>query len=56
MMTMTNAVAPLAESETFVNLLTRFSEMPVLEIIVGMAVTVIVQSSSASSACCRPCL
>lgn len=47
MMTMTNAVAPLAESETFVNLLTRFSEMPVLEIIVGMAVTVIVQSSSA---------
>ena len=47
MMTMTNAVAPLAESQTFVDLLTRFSEMPVLEIIVGMAVTVIVQSSSA---------
>ena len=47
MMTMTNAVAPLAESQTFVDLLTRFSEMPVLEIIVGIAVTVIVQSSSA---------
>ena len=47
MMTMTNAVAPLAESQTFIDLLTRFSEMPVLEIIVGIAVTVIVQSSSA---------
>lgn len=47
LMTMTSAVSPLAESETFINFLLRFSEMPVLEIIVGMVVTVIVQSSSA---------
>lgn len=53
MMTMTNAVAPLAESQTFVDLLTRFSEMPVLEIIVGMPSPSSFRAAPPSSACCR---
>ena len=47
MLTMTSAVSPLAQSQTFIDLLTKFSAMPLLEIVVGVVVTVIVQSSSA---------
>ncbi|MBQ1281447.1 MAG: Na/Pi cotransporter family protein, partial [Oscillospiraceae bacterium] len=47
LMSMTAAVEPLAESEAFVNAITRFSDMPVLGIVVGLVTTVIVQSSSA---------
>lgn len=47
LMLMTDAVEPLAQSETFVNLLSFFSEVPLLGILVGLVLTVIVQSSSA---------
>ena len=47
LMSMTDAVEPLAESEAFVNVLSRFSDMPFLGIITGLVLTVIVQSSSA---------
>lgn len=47
LMSMTDAVEPLAESEAFVNILSRFSDMPFLGIITGLVLTVIVQSSSA---------
>ena len=47
LITMTDAVEPLAESEAFVNILSRFSNMPLLGIITGLVLTVIVQSSSA---------
>jgi len=44
---MTNAVKPLSQSEAFVNILSYFSNMPLLSILVGLVLTVIVQSSSA---------
>ena len=44
---MGSAMKPLAESETFVSLLTKF-ENPVLGILAGMIFTAIIQSSSAS--------
>ena len=47
LMAMTAAVEPLAESEAFVNILSRFSDVPVLGIFTGLVLTVIVQSSSA---------
>lgn len=47
LMSMTNAVAPLAESEAFVNILAYFTNIPVLGIFTGLILTVIVQSSSA---------
>ena len=47
LISMTDAVEPLAESEAFVNILSRFSDMPFLGIITGLVLTVIVQSSSA---------
>ncbi len=47
LITMTDAVEPLAESEAFVSILSRFSNMPFLGIITGLVLTVIVQSSSA---------
>lgn len=47
LLTMTSAVSPLAESETFIALLARFAQYPLLGIITGMVITVIVQSSSA---------
>ena len=47
LITMTDAVEPLAESAAFVNILSRFSNMPLLGIITGLVLTVIVQSSSA---------
>ena len=47
LMAMTAAVEPLAESEAFVNILSYFSDMPLLGIFTGLVLTVIVQSSSA---------
>ena len=47
MESMSGAVEPLAESESFANLLTLFSN-PVLGILVGTIFTAIIQSSSAS--------
>ncbi len=46
-MTMTEAVEPLSESEAFTNALTAVANAPLLGIIVGLVLTVIVQSSSA---------
>ena len=47
LISMTDAVEPLAESEAFVKILSRFSDMPILGILTGLVLTVIVQSSSA---------
>lgn len=47
LMSMTDAVEPLAESATFVNVLGYFSDMPLLGIFTGLVLTVIIQSSSA---------
>ncbi|MBR4085078.1 MAG: Na/Pi cotransporter family protein [Lachnospiraceae bacterium] len=47
LMGMTDAVEPLAESDTFVNVLSYFSDMPLLGIFTGLVLTVIIQSSSA---------
>ena len=47
LMSMTDAVEPLSESEAFVNTLSYFSDMPLLGIVTGLVLTVIVQSSSA---------
>lgn len=47
LITMTDAVEPLAESDAFVNILSYFSDMPVLGIFTGLVLTVIIQSSSA---------
>jgi len=47
LMSMTDAVEPLAESQAFVDALAYFSDMPVLGIFTGLVLTVIIQSSSA---------
>lgn len=47
LLSMTDAVEPLSESQAFADLLTHFSEMPLLGILAGLVFTVIVQSSSA---------
>lgn len=47
LMGMTDAVEPLSESDAFVNILSYFSDMPLLGILTGLVLTVIVQSSSA---------
>lgn len=47
LMSMTSAVEPLAESEAFVNILSYFSDQPILSILIGLVLTVIIQSSSA---------
>ncbi len=44
---MTDAVEPLSSSQAFADILSRFSEMPLLGIVTGLVLTVIVQSSSA---------
>lgn len=44
---MTDAVEPLAESEAFVDVITYFTDMPLLGIVIGLIFTVIIQSSSA---------
>lgn len=48
LMTMTDAVEPLAESDLFVNVINYFRELPVVGILVGLVITVIIQSSSAT--------
>lgn len=47
LMNMTNAVEPLSGSEAFANVLSYFSNMPIIGIFTGLVLTVIVQSSSA---------
>lgn len=47
LLAMTSAVSPLAESDFFLELITKLSSMPVVGIITGVVITVIVQSSSA---------
>lgn len=42
------AMKPLGEMESFVNLMTKFSNVPILGILVGTIFTAIIQSSSAS--------
>lgn len=45
---MTAAVEPLSKSDAFINLISQFSNQPVLAFLVGAVVAFIVQSSSAS--------
>ena len=47
LMLMTDAVEPLADSPAFANMLSFFSDTPVLGIFTGLILTVIIQSSSA---------
>ncbi|MBQ8563801.1 MAG: Na/Pi cotransporter family protein, partial [Firmicutes bacterium] len=47
LMNMTAAVEPLSESQEFMNLMIRFGDQPLLALLVGLVMTVIVQSSSA---------
>lgn len=47
LLSMTDAVEPLSESQAFVDILGYFSNMPLLGIVTGLVLTVIVQSSSA---------
>ena len=44
---MTDAVKPLAGSELFKNIIAYFADMPLMSIVIGLVLTVIVQSSSA---------
>lgn len=46
-MNMTAAVEPLSESQEFIDLMYKFGDQPIIAIIVGLVMTVIVQSSSA---------
>lgn len=48
LISMSSSVAPLAQSETFLNILSSFSQIPILGLLAGMIVTAIIQSSSAS--------
>lgn len=47
LLSMTDAVEPLAESVAFANAIGYFSDMPLLSILTGLVLTVVVQSSSA---------
>ena len=47
MMSMTDAVKPLAQSQLFIDVLGYFTDMPMVGIVTGLVLTVIVQSSSA---------
>ena len=47
LISMTDAVDPLSSSPAFANILSYFSDMPVVGIFTGLVLTVIVQSSSA---------
>ncbi len=44
---MSAAVSPLSESQLFLDIMSKFSSQPVLAILVGLGLTVLVQSSSA---------
>lgn len=46
-MSMTAAVSPLSESPAFIEIMAKFSSQPILAILVGLVLTVLVQSSSA---------
>ncbi len=46
-LSMTSAVAPLSGSPFFLELLSRFAQAPILGILIGMVLTIIIQSSSA---------
>lgn len=48
MISMSDSVKPLAQSEVFMNVLQQFSHIPILGLFTGMIVTAIIQSSSAS--------
>lgn len=47
LLSMTDAVEPLAESAAFVQILEKFADVPILGIVAGLVLTVIIQSSSA---------
>lgn len=47
LMAMTSSVSPLSASQAFIDILSRFSDIPILGILTGLVLTVIVQSSSA---------
>lgn len=47
LLSMTDAVEPLSSSPAFAEIISRFSDMPLLGILTGLVLTVIVQSSSA---------
>lgn len=47
LMNMTAAVEPLSESQEFLDIMSRFSDQPILALLVGLMLTVIIQSSSA---------
>ncbi|MGN1409548.1 MAG: Na/Pi cotransporter family protein [Eubacteriales bacterium] len=47
LMSMTSSVEPLAESEAFANIISGFTDMPIVGILTGLVLTMIVQSSSA---------
>lgn len=47
LMNMTAAVEPLSESQEFIDIMQRFSDQHVLALLIGLVMTVIVQSSSA---------
>ena len=47
LLNMTAAVTPLSESQAFLDLMQRFSNYPLIAILLGLVMTVIVQSSSA---------
>lgn len=48
LMNMTSSMSPLASSQKFIDIVVKFSGNPIYGIIIGMIVTMIVQSSSAS--------
>ena len=48
LLSMTNAVAPLSESESFARLFTGFGDRPLLGFLAGLAVAFVLQSSSAT--------
>ena len=47
LLTMSSSVRPLSESQAFIDILQKFSDVPVLGILTGLVTTCIVQSSSA---------
>ncbi|MCI8609307.1 MAG: Na/Pi cotransporter family protein [Firmicutes bacterium] len=47
LMNMTAAVEPLSESQAFMDIMQKFGNQPILSLLIGLVMTVIVQSSSA---------
>lgn len=47
LMNMTAAVEPLSESQAFIDIMQKFGDQPILALLIGLVMTVIVQSSSA---------